>query len=217
MGLFDSVKDAFKKDEQKPTQPSSPQSPGPHADHSSEPVVDWIIQKRTGGTDDDEIKRILLAHKHTPQDIEDAFRKADALYGPEPLSPPEFPDQKQIIIPPKLNDDVQPYQQSQSLAEIENLVDERVKRVQGDLDALQKWKQQVDSDIEQLKTSVSQLTDLLKDSRDKEREKFEEYDRHLSEVKVELKATQEVFRKGLPEFTKGIQELSRMVKRGKGE
>lgn len=212
MGIFDKVKGAFNKQEEKDTGRDPVANPPIEQPPAHDPVVDWIIQKRTSNTSDDEIKRTLLAHNHSAKAIEDALKRADAAMGLEPMPSPNYPDPRDIKVQPK-DDGVETYDRSQSIAEIENLIDDRVKKVRGDLDKLMQWKQQVDSDMQKLQAGIEQLTDLMKDTRDAERQKFTEYDEHLSQVKVELKATQEVFKKGLPEFTKGIQELSRIVKK----
>jgi hypothetical protein len=217
MGVLDKFRDAFTKKEE-PTKEHPREDPviNPPPQQRT-PVVQWIIDQKTAGKTEEEVVSSLMQAGHAPEAIQQAMHDANVAMGIEPMKEQVFPEIKKDDMKTQFGQNVESYEPSKYLAEIENMVDDKVKKIGEDLSEITKWKLSVDGDLEKLTAGIDQLNSLIKDSRDKEKMKFDEYDRHLSEVKVELKATQEVFRKGLPEFTKGIQELSRIVKRKKSE
>ncbi|MBD3319420.1 hypothetical protein GF342_05950 [Candidatus Woesearchaeota archaeon] len=211
MGVLDTFRGLFKKEpkkeEKKEVKNVVDKAP-------ADPVVDYIISQRNKGIGDDDIIATLLKHGHQDDDIKEAMKKADKAMGVEPMDTKELPEPTPNGTS-KMPEGVEIIEPSKALAEIQNMVDDRVKEVQDDVAELAKWRSQVDADLQGLEAEVKDIKSMLKQRREEDQSRFQRYDQHLSEVKVELKAMQEVFQKGLPEFTKGIQELSRIVKKQK--
>jgi hypothetical protein len=209
MSVLDKLKEAIGQGDEPKLDPlpplDMPRQPATFAPVSStppgeSPVVKWIHEQLDEGRTKSDISDDLRSSGYTAEQVGDSLRQAGILNSPEPMQRTPFP----------MN--VQSYSPTADSAEVESLIDERIHKVHEQLDKFTTWSDRINGDIDTLKAQIEQMTELIKKDRDMERVKFKEYDRHLSEVKVELKATQEVFKKGLPQFTKGIQELNRIVK-----
>ncbi|MEM3690267.1 MAG: hypothetical protein QXZ40_00875 [Candidatus Micrarchaeia archaeon] len=93
----------------------------------------------------------------------------------------------------------------------EAIIDEKWNEFIVNVNKIIAWKEKTEARMtalekrmDDLKASVDQLQKAIL-------EKVGEYDKHVTEVGVELKAMEKVFQKVLPTFTSNINELSRIA------
>ncbi len=168
-------------------------------------LVEWVIAQKNAGRSDDDISATLRSRGHSAQAVDMAIQQASSRLGQfsSPSMESSFSGKDTSSAP------------SIDMKEVERLIDERLKDLSDSVLKLQNTKISLEGELESLKAKTDHVTAMLKESKDAERVKFDEFDDHLSKVKVELKAVQEVFKQGLPEFVKAVQELKRISSKSK--
>lgn len=189
----------LKKKEEKKEQAPAPPTPAPIPPNLMQQVQE--LQKR--GMSDSEIVQYFQAQGIPPQQIYDALSQSVVAEAPEPYTPPA--------------PEPEPAGPSQSTEEVvESIIEERWTELQSELKKFTDWKSTVQSRLDKLEQSFSDLRGDVENLHKALVSKLGEYDKSLVDVGTEIKAMEKVFQKVLPELTSSVQTLSAMTK-GKKE
>lgn len=93
----------------------------------------------------------------------------------------------------------------------EGIIEEKWVALMEDIKKIIEWKESIESRMIKLETGLNSANEQIAELRKGVLGKISDYEKGVSDVGVELKAMQKVFKESVPEFTSNISELSRLV------
>ncbi len=171
-----------------------------------------VMSLRSQGLNNNQIVQALQRDGYSLTQIYDAMNQADVKSSVQP-SPMEGPapqgygyEQQPAMAGGRAvsTDMIQPL--------VESIVEEKWQELVVSVSKISEWKDKTEIRI----NAIEQAMNMLKADFDKLHEsileKVGEYDRHITDVGVEIQALEKVFQKILPGFMENIGELSRITK-----
>ncbi len=173
--------------------------------------IDRVIQMKQQGLTNNQILEALQREGFKTDEIFDSMKQADIKMqmtqatGPIPqFNPSPFSQQIPIMTP-------QQGAHREEIEEIaESIIEEKWQEIASEIRKIADWRDSVERRLAQLEAQSSALKDNFDKLHSALLEKIDEYDRHISEVGIDIKALEKVFQKILPTFTQNVNELSRV-------
>jgi 5-methylcytosine-specific restriction endonuclease McrBC regulatory subunit McrC len=100
---------------------------------------------------------------------------------------------------------------------LEEIIREKWKEVQAELDRVNIWKNKMDSKISKIEETTAELKNRLDMIHVQTTEKVEEYGRSMEDAKIEMKAMEKVMSKLIPSLSENIKELREVVNESKSK
>jgi len=141
-----------------------------------------------------------------------------------PMNPPQMPPPGQAPpqgappnMPPQMPPQQESYESDSSRERIEELaetiIDEKWADLVENINRIIEWKEKTESRISTIETNFKGLKENFDKLHMAILEKVGEYDHHIQDVGVEVKALEKVFQKVLPGFIENVSELSRVTEK----
>lgn len=173
--------------------------------------IDRVVQMKQQGLTNNQILEALQREGFKTDEIFDAMKQADIkiqfLQGPVPAfqAPPTTFSQQGPVIQPSIS-------QREEIEEVaEAIIEEKWQDIAAEIRKIADWRDTVERRLAQLEAQTLSLKDNFDKLHSALLEKIDEYDRHISEVGIDIKALEKVFQKILPTFTQNVNELSRVA------
>ncbi|RLE39355.1 hypothetical protein DRJ17_01380 [Candidatus Woesearchaeota archaeon] len=190
--------------------------------------IDKVIEMRKHGLSNNQIIQNLQRDGYTVQQVYDAMNQAEMM---QTIKKPALDSQST-----KITSDILPAQagaapaaptmpvpgqmptmpeqqiQDQKIEEIaEAIIDEKWDELEKGMRRVIDWKEKVDQRVTKIEQQILDITRSLQDLQKAVLERVAEYDKHVKEIGVDLKAMEKVFSQVLPQFTQNVNELSRVT------
>lgn len=204
--------------------------------------VDRVLNLRKQGMTNNQIIQSLQGEGYSSSQVFDALSQADIKgnapeqpSGPQPQAQnqnsaqptpesPGMPPPPGMGMPPPPGQNVQQpsQQESQEVSEqveslVESVVEEKWEELIKGVEKIAEWKQDADRRLVRIEEDIKNLKKNFDDLHKGVLGKISEYDRGVREVGSSIDAMEKVFKKSLPEFTKNINELSRITRSAKSK
>ena len=98
---------------------------------------------------------------------------------------------------------------------LEEIIRERWKEVEAELDKVKSWKNKLESKVDKLSESVNELKTRLDMIHVQTTEKVEEYGKAMTDAKIEMQALEKAMSKLIPSLSDNIRELREVVEASK--
>ncbi len=188
--------------------------------------IDLVLSMRNQGLSPDQIVQSLQRQGFDPHQIYDALNQASIKVGvenvpPQYFSPGEYPQEQQPIQyePPQQAPPQMAPPPMQGVADMDRMeeiagaiVDEKWKDLTKTIERIMEWKDKVENRIGSLQQELDDLKNNYNNLHQGVLGKIGEYDKNMSDLGVEIKAMEKVFKEILPSLTSSVNELSNITK-----